>query len=44
MAEWLRRWTDDLKGALCVGLIAGAGDFFVLIFFYDDDDGGAMSR
>ena len=28
MAEWLRRWTDNLMGT-----IPGTGDFFVLIFF-----------
>ena len=33
MAEWLRRWTDNLMGALHVGWIPGTGDFFVLIFF-----------
>ena len=41
MAEWLRRMTDHLMGALRVGLIPGTGDFFVLIFFFYYD-GGAM--
>ena len=33
MAKWLRRWTDDLKGALSVGSNPGTIDFFVLNFF-----------
>ena len=42
LAEWLRRWTDNLMGSLRVGLIPGTGDFFVL-FFYDDDCGATHS-
>ena len=42
MAEWLRRWTLNLMGALRAGSIPSTGDFFSLFFFYDD--GGALSK
>ena len=29
VAEWIRRWTSGLMGALCAGSIPGTGDFFV---------------
>ena len=31
MAEWIRRWTSDLKGALCAGLIPDQGNFFLMM-------------
>ena len=33
MAEWLRRWTDNLMVALRVGSIPGTGDSFFVLFF-----------
>ena len=39
MAEWLRRWTDNLMGAVRVGSIPITGDFFCSYFFFNDDDG-----
>ena len=38
MAEWLRRWTSHLMGALRADSIHGMGDFF-----YDDDEGAPRS-
>ena len=43
MAEWLRRWTDNLMVALRVGSIPGTGDSFFVLFFYDDDGGATRS-
>ena len=31
MAEWLRRWTNNLIGALRVDSIPGTGDFFFMM-------------
>ena len=34
MAEWLRRWTLNLMGALRAGLISGKDNFFSYSFFF----------
>ena len=37
MAEWLRRWTEDLVRTLRAGSIPVSGNFS-----FNDDDGGAL--
>ena len=34
VAEWLRRWTLNLVGALYVGSGPGTGNFFFFFFFF----------
>ena len=41
LAEWLRRWTKNLMGALRAGSILGTFFFFFLFYFFYDNDGGA---